>query len=262
LTYELFCVIFLKYFKPKRSNMKTKTSILVMATVTAVISMPCTASLVTNVFDYSGVGTAPDPVSVTAALSLGAIETGTLGDGWETEVELPLGAVYTLNASMPDDGNFNIYGVGGAGLIGEVTARRVFSGTTLLTDDAYSFSLSTANAAMVNLLGSVQIEIGVTDGATDTVVASTATGTGLAGIIDVLTLFGGTDTASFNFNGPATSGGDLYIELQTGTLASLAGQTVQFNDLNITQIPEPATLVLIGLFGGGILAIRRFFLIS
>ncbi len=219
----------------------------------------CSAGLITDAFSYSGTGTVPDPVFAASSVLEGAAASGTLGDGWVTEVELPAGADYSLYAGMPDDGNFNIYGDGTAGLIGEVTARRVFSGTELLTDETYSFSLGTENEALVSLLGSIDVEIGITDGVTDTVVASTADGTGLAGIVDFLGLFADSKTASFNFTA-AASGGDLYVELQTGTLASLLGETVQFNNMDVTQIPEPATLAFIGLFGGGILIVRRLFM--
>ncbi|QBG49122.1 hypothetical protein EGM51_17595 [Verrucomicrobia bacterium S94] len=240
--------------------MSLKYGILITAISLITIAEPCSAALVTDVFDYSGAGAPPGPVSATAEVLAGDLATGTLGEGWNTTVELPLGAIYTLSAAMPGDGNFTISGTGAAGLAGEVTARRVFSGPTLLAGETYSFSLSTENEALVGLLGSIQVEIGVTDGITDTVLASTATGTGLLGIIDFLTLFGSSKTATFNFDGLDTSGGDLYVELQTETLASMLGETVQFNNMDISQVPEPVTLVLISFFGCGILVCRRFFL--
>jgi hypothetical protein len=35
------------------------------------------------------------------------------------------------------------------------------------------------------------------------------------------------------------------------------GGTMRFDNANLTVIPEPATMGLVGLFGGGLLIIRR-----
>lgn len=227
---------------------------LLAATVVA-LTAPCSAqTVIDNAFGYSGGGAAPGPVTASAGLLGGDIQTGTLGDGWETTVDLPLGAIYNLSAAMPGDGNFNISGGGVLGLAGQVSTRRVFTGTSLQAGEEYSFALSKANASLVGLLGAVNVQIGHTDGTTDTVLVDTETGTGLAGVVDLLGLFGSSDTATFQFDGKDFAGEDLYVELQADSLGGLLGETVQFNNMSITQVPEPATA---SLFMLGALALCR-----
>lgn len=60
-------------------------------------------------------------------------------------------------------------------------------------------------------------------------------------------------------------GNDMRDELMTGWLnfPTFVSDTTlgQFYDMGYTVIPEPSTLAFIGVFGGGIFAVRRFFLI-
>ncbi|MBK1830579.1 PEP-CTERM sorting domain-containing protein [Verrucomicrobiaceae bacterium R5-34] len=246
--------------------MKTK-HLYLLTGVSAALTLPCYSQVVVDdVFSYSGPGSAPGPVEATAVVGVNATETGVLGDGWDTSVEIGVGLLYYVAADMPGDGSFTISNGSNVGIgsvltaATDVDARRVFSNTQLTSDGEYSFSITKSQSGTVNLLADIDIEIGHTDGVTDTVLVDTSTGTGLLGILDLVGLFGGTDTGTFNFDGADFGDEDLYIELRTDTVANALGSSVVFSDLSIERtnpVPEPSSSLFSIVAGGMMLGYRR-----
>ncbi|MGJ8655631.1 MAG: PEP-CTERM sorting domain-containing protein [Akkermansiaceae bacterium] len=197
--------------------------------------------------------------SVSAVVPLGdttATSSGTLGDGWETTVDVE-GAQFEVAASIDGSGTLSVSGDGVLGTSGVVTLRREFSGIQLLDNQEYTISMGVSNSSIVGLLGDLDIVVGRTNGAIDTELGNTASVSGLLGIVDILGLFGTTSTATFNFLGSDFGSESLYVELRSQTGPDILSSAVVFDEFSITAIPEPSASILLGLGGLGLMLRRR-----
>ncbi|MGJ8656211.1 MAG: PEP-CTERM sorting domain-containing protein [Akkermansiaceae bacterium] len=246
--------------------MKMKTMCVSLASAAMFVSQASAQVVIENVFDYTGGGSAPDAVEASAVVGLAVTETGNLGDGWDTTVSIPITVNYSLSADMPGSGTYTIEGdvrALGTAVAGSVTSTRVFDDVQLAAGRVYELTLGVGNSAFVSLLGSTSISLGVRDGVSGIVsdLGIVTDGHGLLGAVDLLGLFGtGDSTTTVNFDGVAfDTGDDLVVTLQTGTLASVNDFVVSFNELSIvdvTPVPEPSSVALLGL-GGIALILRR-----
>jgi len=237
--------------------MKNKL-VCVLCSSVAVASSYGQTVLVNNAFDNGG---ATGPAVTASAFVGGASESGSLGSGWNTSVDVGLGVIYNLTTQL-DQNALSISGSGVAGVLGNVEARKSFGGITLDSAKTYEITISVADAGLVSLLGGVDIVVGKTSGATDTALINTSDGTGLLGIVDLLGLFGGTNTATFQFSGAAVGPGeDLYLGLETDTLATVLGDEVRFSQFQLsevgTPVPEPSSSMLGAVGFVGLLLRRR-----
>ncbi|SHJ94964.1 PEP-CTERM protein-sorting domain-containing protein [Rubritalea squalenifaciens DSM 18772] len=235
--------------------MCVKSTVMGVATSVFLANSAYSSTVVANAFSHSG-GPA-GPVTAGSLIALGDSETGTLGDGWSTTVTLGAGVIYNLSASMPGDGSFQISGTGVTGALGSVSSTRIFN-ETLNTGQTYELTIGVSQASAVGLLQDVEIEIGYHDNVNGfTSVDLNTNHAGLLGVVDVLGLFGSSDTASFQFTvNEDFAGNDLYVKIDTGTTAGLLGESVVFDNLSLTAVPEPSSLSLSAL-GCTMLLLRR-----
>lgn len=237
--------------------MKTKLACVLCSSVAIATSFGQTV-VIPNAFE-NGNTTGPG-VTASALLLFGDTTTGSLGSGWNATVDLPLGVVYSLKAQL-DQNALSVSGSGLAGILGSVDATKTFGGYTLDSGKTYEITISVADASLLSLLGSVDIVVGKDSSGSHTPIVDTSTGTGLLGIVDVLGLFGGTDTATFQFAGSAFGPGEeLYLGLETQTLATVLGEDVRFTQFtltDVTPVPEPSSALLGAVGFVGFLLRRR-----
>ncbi|MDF7808051.1 hypothetical protein P4E94_11425 [Pontiellaceae bacterium B12219] len=138
---------------------------------------------------------------------------------------------------------------------GLVTVKVAAADFSAGTDSEAIFQAYAATG--VDASNSVSLDL---HGAQSTGADPIATGTATIGALGAEQYINANGTATFTFN---YNGTDQYIGLvfansndpSTGT-----GNTVVLDNLTVNTIPEPATMGLIAAFGGGLLFIRRLFL--
>ena len=183
---------------------------------------------------------------------------GTFGPGYTGSLTLGLSTGTTLSESFsnPGTGNalsFTLTGTAAGGI--NATAAKTF-GAILSPNTTYAFTLTRANAAAVNLLGTFGVSM---SNSISGAFLNTTSGQGLAGIVDVLGLFGTTGTTStFTFTTPATYNptGNLTVTFTENVLANAASGNITLNGASINQVPEPGTVAAMLLGAGGLVALR------
>lgn len=197
--------------------------------------------LISNLF--SGTNGGATSVTASAIVIAGDTETLSIGPGYTGKVVLPAGLVYneTLSINASNNGSLTLSGGGIAGAAGTFDATKTFTGTSLAASTTYTFTLTRQAGANLSLLSAANFKI-TQGGAT---VADTVTGTGLVGgaAVNLLTLFGAGNTATFTFT---TSAGintsmPLVFDMSGGTAAGLLGSSVTFSGASIQAVPEPST---------------------
>lgn len=209
---------------------------------------------------FAGANTGPTSISTTSALiGAGQTNSGPLGPGFTGSVALGAGVISTITETLNvgNNGTLTAGQTGVAGLLGSFSASKPIS-ATFVPNQAYSFALTTTTNAALNLLSGLDVTFS-TAGATPATVYDASNGTGLLGIAQVVNLFGGGNTATFNFTAPAGVDTSAPITVTvSGQLAAAAlGSTFSLTDGALTAVPEPGTY---GAMGVGIcaLALLRF----
>ena len=230
-------------------------AVLAVAVITAFTSQRAAAQTVDL---FGGTGT-PTMLSVNSFVSLPESTSGNFGPGYNGTVSISAGVASSLtegfNALGGGTNSFEISNAGLATLAGTTTAAKTFTGTSLLAGGTYQLTLTRASGFDANLLGNVNLSLN--EGSTP--VLNTATGVGLAGIVDLLGLFGSTNTDTLQFTVPAGATGNITLNITSSEVAGILPGSYTFSSASITQVPEPRTVVtsLLGMSGLAILRMRR-----
>ena len=210
--------------------------------------------LVTDLF--SGTNSGSTNVAATAGLFAGATTTAAFGPGYTGTATLGGGIVYTLGMDMnaSNNGQFDVYGAGVAGVAGTFDATKSFTGVSFATSTTYKLTLQAAAGTNVALLSTLNLKL--TEGGTT--LMDTSTGTGLGGSpVNVVALFTGT-TETFTFTTPSVLNTSLpmVFDINGTSAASLIGGSVTFSGASIAAVPEPSEWALMGLGMVGLLWLR------
>ncbi len=225
----------------------------------AVLSITTRHASAQQTVDLFG-GTLGTPASLTVTstvVSTGVNNTGGFGPGYAGSVALGAGAVDTLSEGFAPFGTSNSFTIAETGVatLGGSTTAATNLGVSLTPSSTYNLTLTRTTGFTVGLLGNVSILLN----AGGTTFLNTATGQGLAGIVDVLGLFGSGNTATFQFTVPSNAAGTLGVNINsTEPVGALAG-SFTFTSAMINQVPEPRTVatLLLGASGLALLHIRR-----
>ena len=206
----------------------------------------------------------PATLSVTSALTVNSTTTsasglfGVVGYSGTVSVTTTVANTVSEGFALSNGANqFTIAQSGGLGTSISTTASKSF-GTQLLANTLYVFTLTKTAGSTVSALGSFDITLD--NGGVNFV--NTATGQGLAGTVNVLSLFGNTGAATFQFTTPTgyIPANGLGVTFTSSLPASALGTSFTFAGAAITQVvPEPHTVVatLLGVGGLVVLRIRR-----
>ncbi|MDE1171318.1 MAG: PEP-CTERM sorting domain-containing protein [Verrucomicrobium sp.] len=232
--------------------MKKAFTLALCAALLGVASAPraeATFTAVTNAFS----GTNPGGTSLTASslLLFGDTTNGVIGPNWNATVTLSAGAVYsetlTINSSS-NPGSFILAGGGVLAIGNSFSATKTFTGNSFDASSTYALTITAASAAAVSLFSNLSFTLtqgGVT-------LADTSTGVGiLGGALNLLNLFGGTATGTFQFTTPTTlnTTSPFVLTLTGSTAAGLLGNSTSFTSLSINSVsavPEPRTSAMLG----------------
>jgi hypothetical protein len=212
---------------------------------------------------FAGTNGSQTSLTASAGVLAGSTSSGNLGGGYGGTVSLPAGLLYAtkLDINGGNNGALTFAGTGVLGAAATWSASKTFTGDTFDPGTAYSFTLTRQAGAVLSLLSSFNVAIY----SGTTLVANTATGAGLlGGTLNLLSLFGTSNTASFQFTTGAGISPTQPIEFvfSGATAAGLAGQSLVLSGGSLTQVaavPEPSTTAFLlgaGLLGGGV-ALRR-----
>jgi MYXO-CTERM domain-containing protein len=205
-------------------------------------------------------GGTPASISATSLLAVNGGVTNTVfgTPGYTGNIAVPLGVVDTVTEGFSANGSSNqltISETGVASAAPTVSATKFFS-NALTPSTTYTFTLTRTSGYTVGLLGSATVSL--TDNGAN--LFTNASGGGLLGAVDVLSLFGSGSTATFSFTTPATlPSTTLEAVFSDSITASVLGGSVTFSQAQISNVPEPSTAgaALIGLGGLALLRVRR-----
>ena len=192
------------------------------------------------------------------ALNTATGASGNFGPGFGGSVTLALGALNTISEGFTPAGASNTFAVSetsGATTTATTSAFKTY-GVSLSPGATYTLTLARANGFTVNLLGSFDIMLS----AGGNTFVDTATGQGLAGAVDVLSLFGANGTATLQFTVPTTATGALGLTLNSSEPINALGGSYVFQSAVISQVvPEPGSVAasLLGVAASTALCFRR-----
>ena len=232
-------------------------AVVLAAAVLPFLTPRASAQQVVDLF-AGAIGT-PTQLSISTTTLSGAQSTGGgFGPTYTGTLSLNGGSNDTLSEGFVNPGTGNalfISQTGTALLGGSATASKTF-GAILAANTTYSFTLTRANAAAVNLLGSFGISL---SNSVSGAFLNTSTGQGLAGIVDVLGLFGTAGTTSnFTFTTPANynPAGNLAVTFTENLPVNALAGSITLTGASINQVPEPGTVAAMLLGAGGLVALR------
>ena len=233
--------------------------------VAAVLAAAASASAQTIDTDIFGGdnGSNPTTLSVASLVGVNQSATGPFGPGFTGTVALDVGAGTTLGERLNVNGNgrFVVGETGLAGLAGTFSATKTFADATFIAGQFYQFTLTRTTASAVNLLSATNVMLTTTSGNTTTTVVDTSTGTGLIGVVNLVNLFGTSNTATFTFQAPANvnATSPITFNINGGLTASALNSTFVFSNASLVAVPEPSTTAATcaGMLGLGMVVFRR-----
>ena len=203
----------------------------------------------------------PATLSVTSAAAINSTTSSASGlfgvTGYSGTVSLTTAVINTVGEGFALNNGANVFTIaqnGGVATSINTSAAKSF-GTQLAVNTTYLFTLTKSAGSTVSALGSFNIALD--NGGTTFV--NTATGQGLVGTVNVLSLFGNTGAATFNFTTPANyvPANGLGVTFSSSLPASALGTSFTFTGASITQVvPEPATAAAMLLGAGGLVTLR------
>ncbi len=217
--------------------------------------------LISNLF--SGTNTGAANVGIDELVALGATQTALVGPGYNATVTLGVGVGASLAVAInnSNDGFFTLTEGGVLGVAGSFSASKTFTdtGTILAPDTTYDIGLVGQSNAALELLTTLNLQI--TQGST--LVADTSTGTGLLGIVNVVSLFGSGTTATLQFTTPNVidTSAPFTLTLSGALPLSALSESIVLTGADLTEVtvPEPpgGALLAMGLFLGGVALLRQ-----
>ncbi len=228
---------------------------LAAAAVLAVGTATASAQTIdTNIF--GGAGT---PASLTATSTANAaFASGPFGPNFNGHVSIGLGALTNLTETI-SGGTYSISESGLTGLSGSFDATKTFAGSSLAAGQFYRLTLTTSTVAAVNLLSGFNIQLSTTSNGNTTVVLDTSTGTGLAGVTNLVGLFNTNGVETLTFQAPAgLPATPLTVTFSGALTASALGSTIAFTSAAINPVPEPGTWAAIGMGIFGFVVARAY----
>ena len=221
------------------------------------------ASAQQNVDLFGGTLGAPAMLSLVGnGVSTNQSTGGAFGPGYNGTVSFGAATVSNLTEGFNPlttganaTNSFTVNQTGIVGVAGSTSATKTF-GVSLTPGATYALTLTRTTGFTVGLLGSVNVVLS----AGGTPFVNTATNPGALGIVDVLSLFGTNNTATFQFTVPSNATGALGVNLATTETANVLTGMYTFQSATISQVvPEPRTVVtlLLGAFGLALLHFRH-----
>ncbi len=203
----------------------------------------------------------PATLSVTSAMAVNSTTSSASGlfgvTGYSGTVSLTTAVVNTVGEGFALNNGANAFTISQSGGIGasiNTSAAKSF-GPQLAGNTTYSFTLTKSTGSTVSALGSFSIALD--NGGTTFV--NTATGEGLAGTVNVLSLFGNIGAATFNFTTSANyvPANGLGVTFSSSLPASALGTSFTFTGASINQVvPMPGTVAVMLLGAGGLVTLR------
>lgn len=209
---------------------------------------------ITNIFAGDN-GTNATSVQISNLLGLNLSAQATIGPGFDTTITETAAALNTLSAiiNQGSNGQLTVSETGGVGLANSFSATRTFDGNTLDDFTSYEFTLTRQSGSVLSVLASSSVLI-TANGAP---IATSGSGTGLLGAVDLLGVFGASDTATFTFTtGDVNNTAPVAINLSGGLTASLFNSSFTFSQGSLIAVPEPGA-VACTLAGAALLAVRQ-----
>lgn len=195
---------------------------------------------ITNIFAGSN-GTNPTSVQISNLLGLNLSTEAIIGPGFDTTLTESAAALNTLSAiiNQGSNGQMTISETGGVGLANSFSATRTFDGNTLDDFTTYQFTLTRQAGSVLDVLASSSVLI-TANGAP---IATSGMGTGLLSAVDVLSLFGTSNTATFSFTtGDVNNTAPVSINISGGLTASVVNSAFTFSQGSLAAVPEPGAM--------------------
>ena len=242
----------------QKTNCRAAAAFLVAVALTLTSTHRASAQQTVDLFG----GTLGTPTSLGATatgLNLTTVSNGTFGvTGYSGTVTIGALAVGSAGESFASLGSSNSYSINQVGLLSaasSVQAMKTFTGTSLTPGATYALTLTRSTGFTVGLLGNVNVSL--SEGGNS--VLGNTSGVGVLGVVDVLGLFGGSNTSTYLFTVPAGSSGNLLATFNTNLTTTVLGGNYTFTSASVTQVPEPTTTAaaMIGAAGLVVLRCRR-----
>ncbi len=198
----------------------------------------------------------PGMLSLPGSVAVMTTTSGNFGPGYNGSLMLNAGALNTLSETFAAGGSSNTFTIaqtGVATLLGNTGASKSFSTVSLTPGATYALTLTRTAGSTVGLLNSVDFTL--TDGTTT--VLSTASGQGLAGVVNLVNLFNTSNTVALQFTVPTTATGNLGVNITSAETAGLLGSSFTFQSATLAQVPEPRTVVSLLMGAAGLALLRN-----